>query len=159
MIVFFFALQGCFAGGGINALNATYLAERFPTEVRATAGAFCSQQGAIFGALTAPILTFFAVNLHLGFAIPMSIGTIAGCASFIVALLFSPETRGKQLPEPSSTEPDGRQSRCRDERRRGERNGRPQRGVASTAAVRCAGIRASRVPSSVWSIRKEPLVG
>ena len=97
MIVFFFALQGCFAGGGINALNATYLAERFPTEVRATAGAFCSQQGAIFGALTAPILTFFAVNLYLGFAIPMLIGTIAGCASFIVALLFSPETRRKQL--------------------------------------------------------------
>ena len=35
--------------------------------------------------------------MHLGFAIPMLIGTIAGCASFIVALLFSPETRGKQL--------------------------------------------------------------
>ena len=97
MIVFFFALQGCFAGGGMYAQNPTYLAERFPTEVRATAGGFCYHQGAIFGGLTAPILTFFAVNMHLGFAIPMLIGTIAGCASFIVALLFSPETRGKQL--------------------------------------------------------------
>ena len=97
MIVFFFALQGCFAGGGMYAQNPTYLAERFPTEVLATAGGFCYHQGAIFGGLTAPILTFFAVNMHLGFAIPMLIGTIAGCASFIVALLFSPETRGKQL--------------------------------------------------------------
>src|SRR6516164_4156140 len=97
MIVFFFALQGCFAGGGMYAQNPTYLAERFPTEVRATAGGFCYHQGAIFGGLTAPILTFFAVNMHLGFAIPMLIGTIAGCASFIVALLFSPETRGKEL--------------------------------------------------------------
>jgi SHS family lactate transporter-like MFS transporter len=97
MIVFFFALQGCFAGGGMYAQNPTYLAERFPTEVRATAGGFCYHQGAIFGGLTAPILTFFAVNMQLGFAIPMLIGTIAGCVSFIVALLFSPETRGKQL--------------------------------------------------------------
>jgi MFS transporter, SHS family, lactate transporter len=97
MIVVFFALQGCFAGGGMYAQNPTYLAERFPTEVRATAGGFCYHQGAIFGGLTAPILTFFAVNMHLGFAIPMLIGTIAGCASFIVALLFSPETRGKEL--------------------------------------------------------------
>ena len=97
MIVFFFALQGCFAGGGMYAQNPTYLAERFPTEVRATTGGFCYHQGAIFGGLTAPILTFFAVNMHLGFAIPMLIGTIAGCASFIVALLFSPETRGKEL--------------------------------------------------------------
>ena len=97
MIVFFFALQGCFAGGGMYAQNPTYLAERFPTEVRATAGGFCYHQGAIFGGLTAPILTFLAVNMNMGFAIPMLIGTIAGCASFIVALLFSPETRGKQL--------------------------------------------------------------
>ena len=97
MIVFFFALQGCFAGGGMYAQNPTYLAERFPTEVRATAGGFCYHQGAILGGLTAPILTFFAVNMHLGFAIPMLIGTIVGCASLIAALLFSPETRGKQL--------------------------------------------------------------
>jgi MFS transporter, SHS family, lactate transporter len=97
MIVFFFGLQGCFAGGGMYAQNPTYLAERFPTEVRATASGFCYHQGAIFGGLTAPVLTYLAVNLHLGFAIPMMIGTMAGCASFIVALLFSPETRGKEL--------------------------------------------------------------
>ena len=92
-----FALQGCFAGGGMYAQNPTHLAERFPAEVRATAGGFCYHQGAIIGGLTAPILTFLAINMNLGFAIPMLIGTIAGCASFIVALLFSPETRRKQL--------------------------------------------------------------
>ena len=30
-----------------------------------------------------------------GFAILMPIGTVVGCGSFILALLFSPETRGK----------------------------------------------------------------
>jgi SHS family lactate transporter-like MFS transporter len=97
MIVVFFAIQGFFAGGGMYAQNPHYLAERFPTEVRATAGGFCYHQGAIFGGLTAPVLTYLAVDLHLGFAIPMLIGTVAGAASFIVALLLSPETRGKML--------------------------------------------------------------
>jgi MFS transporter, SHS family, lactate transporter len=97
MIVVFFALQGFFAGGGMYAQNPHYLAERFPTEVRATAGGFCYHQGAIFGGLTAPVLTYLAVNLHLGFAIPMLIGTTVGAASFIIALLLSPETRGKEL--------------------------------------------------------------
>ena len=71
--------------------------QRHPTEVRATAGGFCYHQGTIFGGLTAPILTYLAINLHLGFAIPMLIGTMAGAASFIVALLLSPETRGREL--------------------------------------------------------------
>jgi SHS family lactate transporter-like MFS transporter len=97
MITVFFAVQGFFAGGGMYAQNPHYLAERFPTEVRATAGGFCYHQGAIFGGLTAPILTYLAINLHLGFAVPMLIGTTLGAASFIVALLLSPETRGKEL--------------------------------------------------------------
>jgi SHS family lactate transporter-like MFS transporter len=97
MIVVFFSLQGAFAGGGMYAQNPTYLAERFPTEVRATASGFCYHQGAIFGGLTAPILAYLAINLHLGFAIPMLIGTLGGCVLFIIALLFSPETRGREL--------------------------------------------------------------
>ena len=96
-VVVFFAIQGFFAGGGMFTQNPTYLAERFPTEVRATAGGFCYHQGAIFGGLVAPILTYLAVNMHLGFAIPMLVGTTVGAASFIVALLFSPETRGTIL--------------------------------------------------------------
>jgi SHS family lactate transporter-like MFS transporter len=97
MIVVFFGLQGLFAAGGIYGQNPSYLSERFPTEVRATAAGFCYHQGAIFGGLTAPIIAFFAINWQLGFAIPMAIGTLGGLASFIVALLLGPETRGKHL--------------------------------------------------------------
>ena len=52
-----------------------YLTERFCTEVRATASAFCYHQPAIFGGAVAPTLTYFAVNFQLGFAIPMLICT------------------------------------------------------------------------------------
>ncbi len=97
MIVVFFGLQGLFAAGGIYGQNPSYLSERFPTEVRATAAGFCYHQGAIFGGLTAPIIAFFAINWHLGFAIPMAIGTLGGLVSFIIALLLGPETRGKHL--------------------------------------------------------------
>jgi hypothetical protein len=34
--------------------------------------------------------------MQLGFAIPMAIGTMVGLVSFIVALAFGPETRGKE---------------------------------------------------------------
>jgi SHS family lactate transporter-like MFS transporter len=56
----------------------SYLTERFPTEVRATTSGFCFHQAAIVGGSVAPILTFFAVNFQLGFAIPMLIGTTFG---------------------------------------------------------------------------------
>ena len=97
MIVVFFGLQGMFGAGGMYATNPSYLSERFPTEVRATAAGFCYHQGAIFGGLTAPIIAFFAVNWHLGFAIPMAIGTFGGTISFIIAMSLGPETRGKHL--------------------------------------------------------------
>ena len=97
MIVVFFSLQGLFAAGGIYAQNASYLSERFPTEVRATASGFCYHQGAIFGGLMGPIIAYFAISWHLGFAIPMLIGTTLGLISFIFALLAGPETRGTRL--------------------------------------------------------------
>ncbi|MGH7031965.1 MAG: MFS transporter, partial [Stellaceae bacterium] len=97
MIVIFFAIQGFFAGGGMYTQNPTYLAERFPTEVRATASGFCYHQGAIFGGLTVPVLTYLAATWNTGFATPMLIGTVFGAVMFIIALLFSPETRGRQL--------------------------------------------------------------
>jgi len=40
MIVVFFALQGAFGAGGMHVQYPAYLAERFLTEVRATAGGF-----------------------------------------------------------------------------------------------------------------------
>jgi SHS family lactate transporter-like MFS transporter len=41
-----------------------------------------------------PVLTYFAVNNQIGFAIPMLIGTTSGLISVIVALLLSLETKG-----------------------------------------------------------------
>ncbi len=97
MIVVFFALQGAFGGGGMHVQYPHYLAERFPTEVRATASGFCYHQGAIFGGLVPLVLTYLATDWNLGFAIPMMIGTTVGCVSIIASMLFSPETRGKEL--------------------------------------------------------------
>jgi SHS family lactate transporter-like MFS transporter len=97
MIVVFFALQGAFAAGGMHVQYPAYLAERFPTEVRATAGGFVYHQGAIFGGLVGPFLAYLATSWQIGFAIPMLIGTTVGCVSLVVAILFSPETKGKVL--------------------------------------------------------------
>ena len=91
-----FGLQGAF-GGALYSQLPSYLAERFPTEVRATASAFCYHQGAIFGGLVAPILAFFAVNFGVGYALPMLIGTVVAAASVVVSLLLSPETKGTVL--------------------------------------------------------------
>jgi SHS family lactate transporter-like MFS transporter len=97
MIVIFFTLQGAFGGGGMHVQHPHYLSERFPTEVRATASGFCYHQGAIFGGLVGPLLAYFATDWHLGFAIPMLIGTIFASVSLIIAMMFSPETRGTEL--------------------------------------------------------------
>jgi MFS transporter, SHS family, lactate transporter len=91
-----FSIQGAFAGA-IYGQNPSYLTERFPTEVRATAAAFCYHQGAIFGGLVAPILTYFAVDMGYGFATPMLFCTSGGIISFILALLCGPETKGKVM--------------------------------------------------------------
>jgi SHS family lactate transporter-like MFS transporter len=88
-----FLVQSVFAGAMYSQMP-SYLTERFPTEVRATASAFCYHQAAIFGGAVAPILTWFAVDFQLGFAIPMLIGTSIGLVSVIIALLVSPETKG-----------------------------------------------------------------
>ena len=97
MIVVFFALQGAFGAGGMHVQYPAYLAERFPTEVRATASGFVYHQGAIFGGLVGPVLAYLATTWQIGFAVPMLIGTTAGCLSLILAILLSPETRGKEL--------------------------------------------------------------
>ena len=91
-----FVLQGAF-GGALYSQLPSYLSERFPTEVRATASAFCYHQGAIFGGFVPLVLTWFASHYNLGFAIPMLIGTCVGAASFVIALLLGPETKGKVL--------------------------------------------------------------
>src|SRR5437763_611203 len=91
-----FGLQGAF-GGALYSQLPSYLSERFPTEVRATASAFCYHQGAIFGALVPWVLALTAESFGTGLVIPMLIGTVAAAVSVVVALLLSPETLGKEL--------------------------------------------------------------
>jgi SHS family lactate transporter-like MFS transporter len=91
-----FGLQGAF-GGALYSQLPSYLAERFPTEVRATAGAFCYHQGAILGGLVAPVLAYFATNYNVGYAIPMAVGTVVAAVSVVIALSLSPETKGQEL--------------------------------------------------------------
>jgi MFS transporter, SHS family, lactate transporter len=91
-----FSIQGAFAGA-IYGINPSYTSERFPTEIRATAQAFCYHMGAAVGGFVPPVLTYFAVERHMGFAVPMLIGTVGGLISFVITLFFSPETKGKDL--------------------------------------------------------------
>jgi MFS transporter, SHS family, lactate transporter len=91
-----FSIQGAFAGA-IYGINPSYSSERFPTEIRATAAGFCYHMGAIAGAFVPPILTYFAIERGVGFALPMLISTLGGLVSFVVTLFFSPETKGQHL--------------------------------------------------------------
>jgi MFS transporter, SHS family, lactate transporter len=92
-----FVLQGAAGGGGMQGQMATYLNERFPTEIRATASGFCYHQGAIWGGLVAPVIAYFATDWGLGYPIPMMIGTMIFAVSYIVALVAGPGTNGEQL--------------------------------------------------------------
>ena len=93
LFVGFFLLFICFFSGK-DALNPAWLSERFPTEVRATASGFIYHQGAVWGAAVAPILTYFAVNLGMGFAKPMMYGSIGALVVYIIAVYLGPETKG-----------------------------------------------------------------
>jgi MFS transporter, SHS family, lactate transporter len=74
-----------------------YLSERFPTEVRATAVAFCFHQGAIWGGLISPLLILYPTTQYIALSGPILVTTVVGLAIFLVAVLLSPETRGKVL--------------------------------------------------------------
>jgi MFS transporter, SHS family, lactate transporter len=92
-----FIIQGAFFGGALPALAPCYLTERFPTEVRGTASGFCYHFGAVIGGFVTPLSSYFAVERHMGFATPMLIATLVGSVGVILALLVSPETKGKVL--------------------------------------------------------------
>jgi MFS transporter, SHS family, lactate transporter len=96
-VVVGFLLQGMCAGGGMQGQMAPYLNERFPTEVRASATAFCYHQGAIWGGFVPLVLTWFAGHYNVGLAIPMLIATSVAALSFAMSLVFAPETKGKVL--------------------------------------------------------------
>ena len=65
--------------------------------MRATASGFVYHQGAIWGGLMAPVLTYFAVEMNMGFAMPMMISTTVFLVLVIIAVLLGPETKGKHL--------------------------------------------------------------
>jgi SHS family lactate transporter-like MFS transporter len=97
LIVIGFALQGMFACGGMHVQYPAYLSERFPTEVRATAVGFCFHQGAIWGGLISPLLVWYATSNQITLAGPILVTTVVGLLVFLVAVLLSPETKGKVL--------------------------------------------------------------
>ena len=93
-IVVGFSIQGLF-GAALHCLSPSYLTERFPTEVRSTAVGSCYHFGLVVGGFVPMTISYFAVEQHMGFAVPMLIGTVVGSVSVILALLVSPETKGK----------------------------------------------------------------
>ena len=97
VIVTGYVIQGALLGGGAGCLIPSYMTERFPTEVRATAAAFCYHLGTIFGGIVPPVITFFALNYNIGFSMPMLIGCLIGGGSWCLALFFGPETKGKEM--------------------------------------------------------------
>jgi MFS transporter, SHS family, lactate transporter len=97
VIVIGYVLQGALLGGGAGCLVPSYMTERFPTEVRATASAFCYHVGTILGGIVPPVVTYFAINFKLGFSIPMLIGCLIGGLSWCIALYLGPETKGKEM--------------------------------------------------------------
>jgi SHS family lactate transporter-like MFS transporter len=91
-----FILQGLFLGS-IYGQNPSYLCERFPTEVRATASGFVYHQGAIWGGLIAPVLSYYANEMKMGYALPMMVSTTVFAVLVVIFVLLGPETKGKHL--------------------------------------------------------------
>ena len=88
-----FVAQGLCAGGGMLGQMVPYLNERFPTEIRATASAFCYHQAAIFGGFVPLILTASAEYFGTGLAEPMIVATWIGCLAWSLAAYYGPETK------------------------------------------------------------------
>jgi len=96
VIVLAYAVQGVFLGA-IYGQNPSYLSERFPTEVRATASGFCYHQGAIWAGFAGPLLTALAAGPPGRFTMPIPVTTPAAFAAYIPAPLFAPETTRHHL--------------------------------------------------------------
>jgi SHS family lactate transporter-like MFS transporter len=71
-----------------------YLNERFPTEIRATASAFCYHQAAVFGGFVPLVLTASAEYFGTSLSEPMIVATWVGCVLWTIAAYFGPETKG-----------------------------------------------------------------
>src|SRR5262249_36590755 len=96
VVIVGFILQGAF-GQSMSWLLAVYTAERFPTEVRAAASGFCLHVGSLVGGVTPLVIAVLATYNDMGLAVAMLLGTSVGAASFCMALLAGPETRGTEF--------------------------------------------------------------
>ena len=47
--------------------------------------------------IVAPVLTWFAVDQGLGFALPMMVCALGAIVCYIVSLLIWPDTRGQEM--------------------------------------------------------------
>jgi MFS transporter, SHS family, lactate transporter len=52
---------------------------------------------AIWGGLVAPVLSYLAVQMNFGFAMPIMISTILFLVLVVISVLLGPETKGKTL--------------------------------------------------------------
>ena len=98
MLVLGFPL-GFFANGLFAPMGA-YLAELFPTEIRATNQGFSYNAGRAIGALFPAAIGYLGERMGLGNAI--AVFTLASYVCLLGSLTMLPETRGRALPgEPS----------------------------------------------------------
>ena len=51
----------------------------------------------MWGAFVAPVLTYFAVNQQMGFAVPMLYATVGSLIEYVIAVYLGPETKGMQM--------------------------------------------------------------
>ncbi|HDR8915532.1 TPA: MFS transporter [Burkholderia multivorans] len=82
---------------GTAAGTGAYLAELFPTRIRASAQGLCGNAGRAIGAVMPAIVGVVSAHLDLGVAMGL-----CACASYllvVIAALLLPETRGKDLSE------------------------------------------------------------
>ena len=83
--------------GSIYGQRPSYLSERFPTDVRATATGFCYRQAAAWAGFAGPLLTARAIRRPDGFARPMRYAALGACVVLAISLMFGPETKGSVL--------------------------------------------------------------
>jgi SHS family lactate transporter-like MFS transporter len=104
VLVIAFTLQGALLGS-IYGQQPSYLSERFPTEVRATATGFCYHQGSVWAGFAGPILTAWAGSAG-GFQMPMLYTTLGACVVLVISLMFGPETKGMVFAPELQPEPE-----------------------------------------------------